>query len=51
MGEAFEKLKRAVAAQLSLAHLNYEVPLVIQCDASILGVGGVLINRYPHGIG
>jgi hypothetical protein len=49
MGEAFEKLKRAVAAQLYLAHLNYEVPLVIQCDASILGVGGVLINRYPHG--
>jgi len=22
---------------------------VIKCDASILGVGGVLINRYPHG--
>ena len=47
MGEAFEELKRAVAAQLSLSHLDYGVPLVVQCDASILGIGGALINRYP----
>ena len=50
MREAFEKLKRAVAAQLSLSHLDYSVPLVLQCDASILGIGGALINRFPGGV-
>ena len=49
METAFEVLKRAVAAQLSLAHLDYSVPVVVQCDASVLGLGGVLINRYPRG--
>ena len=50
MREAFEELKRAVAAQLSLSHLDYSVPLVLQCDASILGIGGALINRFPEGV-
>ena len=49
MGEAFEALKDAVSSQLSLAHLNYSVPLVVQCDASTLGVAGAVINRYPEG--
>jgi len=49
MQAAFDELKRAVAAQLSLAHLDYSVPVVVQCDASVLGLGGVLINRYPQG--
>lgn len=35
--------------QLSLAHLDYGVPLVVQADASTMGVGGCLINRYPDG--
>jgi hypothetical protein len=31
---AFETLKDAVSSQLSLAHLDYSVPIVVQCDAS-----------------
>ena len=49
MREAFEVLKHAVASQLALTHLDYSVPIVVQCDASVLGVGGCLINRRPTG--
>ena len=49
MREAFEVLKRAVASQMALTHLDYSVPLVVQADASVLGVGGCLINRRPAG--
>ena len=49
MATAFEALKTAVAEQLSLAHLDYTVPIVLQTDASTLGVGAALINRYPEG--
>ncbi len=46
---AFETLKNAVSSQLSLAHLDYSVLIVVQCDASTLGIAGALINRYPLG--
>jgi hypothetical protein len=49
MERAFAEVKRATANQLSLTHLDYEVPIVVQSDASVLGVGGCLINRYPDG--
>lgn len=49
MEAAFDMLKNAVSQQLSLAHLDYSVPIVIQCDASTLGIGGALINRHPEG--
>jgi hypothetical protein len=49
MEVAFNELKTAVSGQLSLAHLDYSVPIVVQCDASNLGIGGALINRYPSG--
>jgi hypothetical protein len=46
MHEAFNRVKDAVAEQLSLAHLDYSVPMVLQTDASTLGVGAALINRH-----
>jgi hypothetical protein len=46
---AFETLKDSVTSQLSLAHLDYSVPIVVQFGASILGIAGALINRYPQG--
>ena len=49
MREALEVLKRAVASQLALTHLDYSVPILVQADASVLGVGGCLINRRPTG--
>jgi hypothetical protein len=47
MREAFERLKKAVSDQLVLSHLDYNVPIVVQCDASVMGVGGCLLNRRP----
>jgi hypothetical protein len=49
MEPAFQELKEAVANQLSLAHLDYSVPLVLQTDASTVGVGAALINRHADG--
>jgi hypothetical protein len=49
MRGAFELLKEAVNEQLSLGHLNYDVPIVIQTDASNLGLGATISNRYPEG--
>jgi hypothetical protein len=49
MEQAFADVKGAVTEQLSLAHLDYTVPLILQTDASTLGVGAALINRYPDG--
>jgi hypothetical protein len=46
---AFKNVKSAVADQLSLAHLSYAVPIVLQTDTSTLGVGAALVNRYPEG--
>ena len=49
MTEAFEQLKQAVFAQQSLVHLDYSKALVIQCDASTLGIAGSLNTRGPEG--
>ena len=42
-------VKGAVVEQLPLTHLVYSVPIVLQTDASTLGVGAALSNRYPEG--
>lgn len=34
----------AVAAQLSLAHLDYNEQIRVRVDSSIVGVGGALFN-------
>ena len=46
MVRAFHILQEAVQSQISLAHLDYALPIVVSADASILGVGGCLANRY-----
>ena len=46
---AFEGLKNAISKQISLAHLDYSLPLVVSTDASNLGVGATLANIYPDG--
>ena len=46
MEAAFEKMKTAVADQLSLAHLDYSKAIFLSADASCLGVGGCLENRW-----
>lgn len=49
MISAFKQLQEAVVNQLSLAHLDYSVPLVLQTDASTVGVGAALLNRRADG--
>ena len=47
MQSAFAALKKAVVEQASLAHIDFEVPIFIQTDASTVGIGACLLNRYP----
>ena len=46
MRAAFEVMQEAVQVQLSLAHLDYAHAIVVSADASVLGVGGYVSNRY-----
>jgi putative transposase len=51
MNEAFTRTQAAVAAQLSLAHLDYSKPIVVAADASTLGVGASISNQYIDELG
>ena len=46
MQSAFVATQQAVRDQLHLGHLDYGQTIVVSADASILGVGGCLGNRY-----
>ena len=39
-------MQEAVRNQINLARLNYEQTIVVTTDASVLGVGGCVSNRY-----
>ena len=43
---AFAATQEATQKQLHLAHLDYTQTIVLSTDASVLGVGGCLANRY-----
>ena len=43
---AFENTQLVMKEQLPLGHLNYGQTIVVSADASVLGVGGCLGNRY-----
>ena len=46
---AFRRLQQAVGNQISVCHLDYNLPLVVSTDASNMGVGATLANLYPDG--
>jgi hypothetical protein len=46
MRRAFELMQAAVQGQLGLAHLDYKRAIVVSADASVLGVGGYVANRW-----
>ena len=46
---AFQKLLVPVDNELSLRHLCYDLPVVVYTDASLRGLGGILVNVYPEG--
>ena len=39
-------VQEAVREQIKLAHLRYDQTIVVTTDASVLGVGGCVSNRY-----
>ena len=44
---SFERLKQACAHCVQLFAPDYSLPWLIRCDASIVGSGGVLLQRLP----
>jgi hypothetical protein len=48
--QAFGALKKAVTDETCLALPDWEKPFIIQCDASYMGVAGVLCQEYPKGL-
>jgi hypothetical protein len=48
---AFQRVQEAVKAQINLAHLQYDQTIVVTTDASVLGCGGSVSNRYKDADG
>ena len=46
---AFKKLKRILASDQVLTHYSSDLPLVLACDASQVGIGCVLSHILPNG--
>lgn len=46
---AFEEVKAEVAKEVTLAHFNPKLPIILETDASEKGIGGVLSHRLPNG--
>jgi reverse transcriptase-like protein/integrase-like protein/chromodomain-containing protein len=46
---AFRAIKDAISNTGCLYHIDYSLPLILRVDASLLGVGGVLLNVLPTG--
>jgi hypothetical protein len=46
MQVAFNVVQEAVRGQVNLAHLRYDQTIVVTTDASVLGCGGSVSNRY-----
>lgn len=46
---AFNNIKQALISAPILSCPNFDIPFVVQCDASGYGLGGVLTQRYPDG--
>ena len=47
--DAFEKLKSMLTSERVLAFYDPSVPLKVDCDASSVGIGGVISHKYPDG--
>ena len=46
---AFEQLKNVLSSDQVLVHFDPNKTLVLACDASNVGIGAVLVHRYPDG--
>ena len=46
---AFEQLKNVLSSDQVLVHFDPNKTLALACDASNVGIGAVLVHRYPDG--
>ena len=46
---AFQQLKNVLSSDQVLVHFDPNKTLVLACDASNVGIGAVLVHRYPDG--
>lgn len=47
--KAFEEAKRSLLSNRVLVHYDPDLPLILACDASPVGVGAVISHQMPHG--
>ena len=47
--EAYEELKKMLASDKVLTFYDPDLPLKVDCDASSVGLGGVLSHIFPNG--
>lgn len=47
--QAFEKIKRGIAHDVTLSHFNPDWPIILETDASEKGIGGALSHKLPDG--
>lgn len=47
--QAFNKIKDIILSDKILVHYNPENPLILTCDASPVGISGILSHRFPSG--
>lgn len=45
--ESFRKIKREIAEEVTLAHFNQNLPIILETDASDKGIGGVISHKMP----
>ena len=46
---AFSEAKRLITSEKVLAHFTPELPLILTCDVSSVGIGAILSHRYGDG--
>lgn len=46
---AVEHIKNEVVKKVTLAHFNPKIPIILDTDASAIGIGGVLSHRLSNG--
>lgn len=46
--EALNKIKQLIVSDISLVHYDPNLPIILQCDASDVGISAVLLHRFPN---
>lgn len=47
--ESFSKLKSALCQEPLLVHYDAKLPIILNTDASDLGIGAVILHKFPNG--